>query len=290
MYQKLLGAFRREPLALVALGLSLGGGTAIAATTLPRNSVSGPTVRNGSLSSADIRDGSLRARDLLGATSQAFLSGGRPGPAGARGTNGANGAPGAPGAPGRTGATGATGAKGDTGAPGVQGAKGDTGPAGPTGPRGDTGPTEFGVTTLFIQGQPGLAIYSADIPDDGANGINSSGTAPVPCGPGATFELRARINTSETDGGEGGAALTVQSATGQLLAAGITESNPQFPGRRVIPIPGSPKNTSGPGAGDRVLVTATIPQDASTPGNRCVVAGSASFFDGDDTGEADSDD
>jgi Collagen triple helix repeat (20 copies) len=92
---------RQHHLALLALFIVLGGGSAYAAATLvPRNSVGSPQVINGSLQTKDL---SRKAR--------AALKGNR----GPRGFAGAQGARGATGAQGAQGAKGATGAQGPAG-------------------------------------------------------------------------------------------------------------------------------------------------------------------------------
>jgi hypothetical protein len=95
--------------ATLALILTLGGGTAYAATKLSANSVGSSQLKRNSVSSAKVKDGSLLAKD--------FKVGQLP-----RGAAGVAGPAGPAGAPGPSGAAGA---KGDSGA------KGETGPAGP---------------------------------------------------------------------------------------------------------------------------------------------------------------
>jgi hypothetical protein len=80
--------------ATIALFIALGG-TAWAATALPRNSVGTNQIRNGAIRSADIRDRALQVRDIS-RRARAALRGARgpagpPGPAGGAGPGGAAG-------------------------------------------------------------------------------------------------------------------------------------------------------------------------------------------------------
>jgi hypothetical protein len=150
MLEKLARYLRRHHLALVALFIALGGGTAYAATTLvPKNSVGSSQVINGSLQTVDL---SSRAVSALK---------GKAGPQGAAGAQGAAGSAGPQGPKGDTGAAGAQGLKGDTGAAGTQGPKGDAGAAGAAGPKGDTGAT----------GTAGAAGATGPKGDTGATGL-----------------------------------------------------------------------------------------------------------------------
>lgn len=92
--------------AYVALGFSVGGGTAIAAGALAPNTVGSPQIRNGSVQLRDLSPGTIDA-----------LRGQR-GEQGDRGERGDRGA------------------QGDRGDRGPQGERGAVGPQGPQGPRG----------------------------------------------------------------------------------------------------------------------------------------------------------
>ena len=101
-------------MATVAFALALGG-SAYAATALPRNSVGTAQLKAGAVNSAKVKDGSLRAADFLGGR----LPTGATGPRGAAGPVGPSGPGGPAGASGPPGATGATGEQGPAGAPGT---------------------------------------------------------------------------------------------------------------------------------------------------------------------------
>ena len=110
-------------IALLALFVALGGGSAVAGSLL-----SGSKIMNHS-----IPQSKLTARAI------ASLSG-RRGPAGPAGPTGLTGATGATGAQGPRGATGAPGAQGPAGPQGDTGPQGPQGNPGPQGPQGNTGP------------------------------------------------------------------------------------------------------------------------------------------------------
>jgi hypothetical protein len=86
------------------------GGSAYAATQLPKNSVGARQIKNGAISGAKIKKGSIEAIKLT-ALAQSTLQGAK-GPKGAKGATGAKGAKGDTGARGPTGLTGATGSSG----------------------------------------------------------------------------------------------------------------------------------------------------------------------------------
>lgn len=119
-------------IALLALFVAFGGGTAIASKV-----ISGSAIANHSI-----------AERKLTAAAIAHLHGhqGPPGPAGASGPKGDTGATGAQGLAGQNGAIGppgpqgAQGPQGDTGSQGPQGDAGPQGDMGPQGPKGATGP------------------------------------------------------------------------------------------------------------------------------------------------------
>jgi hypothetical protein len=94
---KIVGHARSHGIAYLALFAALGGGTALAATKIPKNSVGTKQLKANAVVSSRVKNGSLLSRD--------FKRGQLP-----------------------------AGPRGATGAPGPQGAKGDTGPQGPPGP------------------------------------------------------------------------------------------------------------------------------------------------------------
>jgi len=117
MIERYVGYVRRHHIALAALVIALGGGSAYAAATLaPKNSVGSAQVINGSLQTVDLSPRAVAA--LKGKRGPEGLAGpaGPAGPAGAKGN------------------TGAQGPSGPVGATGPQGPKGDPGAQGPPGP------------------------------------------------------------------------------------------------------------------------------------------------------------
>jgi hypothetical protein len=117
--RRIAGGARQNAIALVALALAIGGGSAYAAITIPPHSVGTAQLKPGAVVSSRVKDGSLLARD--------FASGQLPsGPAGS---------------PGAVGPKGPTGPKGDKGDPGPAGERGPQGPPGVTGSTGPAGPT-----------------------------------------------------------------------------------------------------------------------------------------------------
>lgn len=139
----------------LALFLVLSG-TAWAATTLKRDSVTSASIRDRSVTGSDVKNGTLTARDLaagavtsreaaklsakdLSPAVAALLAGGASGTSGAAGATGPAGSSGANGPSGTAGPGGATGATGSSGAPGASGAKGLLGAAGAIGPIGPAG-------------------------------------------------------------------------------------------------------------------------------------------------------
>lgn len=201
-------------------------------------------VKNDSLRSADVRDRSLRAKDLAPRAKE-NLQGQR----------------------------------------GPEGPRGPVGPQGPTGEDGeDVGPTEFGVARLYRDGTELNASWSGDVPDDGNNAAQASGTTVSACEAGDTFSLEAVYRSDEEDGGEAGAGLVVTSQTGVLLAADQTAESTEFPGRFVVDVPAVPKTSGEPSGGDDTeLVSVTIPSGVPA-GTQCVISGTGQFFDFDDTG------
>lgn len=61
---RLVDSLRRQPLGALALALVLTGGTAYAATQLPKDSVASKQIKNGSIKSTDIKDKSVTGTDL----------------------------------------------------------------------------------------------------------------------------------------------------------------------------------------------------------------------------------
>jgi len=134
MIERLVRYARRNHLALVALFVALGSGSAYAAANLvPKNSVGSAQVINGSLQTGDL---SSRAVSALK---------GKAGPQGPSGAQGAAGPQGSAGATGSAGPAGAQGPKGDAGAQGAPGAAGAPGQKGDTGATGPPGPVGAGL-------------------------------------------------------------------------------------------------------------------------------------------------
>src|SRR5262245_38356792 len=121
MVRRCVAYVRRHHVALAALVIALGGGSAYAAVTLaPKNSVGSAQVINGSLQTVDLSQRAVAALK------------------GNRGPQGPAGPAGPAGAAGPAGPAGAAGAKGDTGAAGAQGASGPVGATGTQGLKGET--------------------------------------------------------------------------------------------------------------------------------------------------------
>jgi hypothetical protein len=111
---------RRNAIAYLALWLTLGGGSAYAATQLAPNSVGTMQLKPDAVVSSRVKDHSLLARD--------FKEGQLPSVA--QGVTGPRGGAGAQGATGPAGPVGAQGAEGPAGRPGTPGEVGPRGPAG----------------------------------------------------------------------------------------------------------------------------------------------------------------
>jgi hypothetical protein len=94
--------------ATLCLFLLLGGGAAVAANQLGKNSVGNRQLKRGAVTSSKVRNHSLQALDFRAGQLPAGPTGAA-GPQGPRGAKGAAGAKGATGSKGDTGATGATG-------------------------------------------------------------------------------------------------------------------------------------------------------------------------------------
>jgi hypothetical protein len=120
----------------LCLLLLVGGGTAWAATTLPKNSVGSKQIKKGAVTA-----------EKLSESAKSAMAGPR-GAEGARGPEGPRGADGQRGERGEKGDTGAQGDRGETGAKGESGPKGEKGDKGEKGEKGETGAA---ATTLFAQ-------------------------------------------------------------------------------------------------------------------------------------------
>lgn len=159
MLDRILTSLRRQPLAIIALFVALGG-TSYAAVNLPRNSVDSKQIARNAVNSAKVKNGSLKAKD--------FKKGQLP-----------------------------QGQKGDTGAQGPQGDQGPQGPQGEVGPAGaDGGPGEVpaarlrfgtGVTQEVADGGglTGLAFPTTQYNDDdlfttGTEGTSGATTLEIP--------------------------------------------------------------------------------------------------------------
>ncbi len=112
-------------MALLALFVALGSGTAVAGSLISGRNIKNHSVPEGKLT----RQAIAKLRGRKGPAGPA----GRTGPQGPKGSSGARGAQGAKGATGPAGQQGPPGATGDSG---PQGAQGPQGPAGPQGPSG----------------------------------------------------------------------------------------------------------------------------------------------------------
>lgn len=258
------------------------GGVAYAAPALigsgkiKNESIRGKDVKDNNLTGADIRDGTITAADLASG-----LAG--PGPTGPAGPTGAAGSNASAGATGATGATGASGATGATGVTGVTGDTGATGATGVTGPGGPLNPTEFGVAKAFAGTTTLGTLWSADVPDDANNAAQASGTIPYVVAPGGrTIEIRGVMRTDENDAagiaGQAGAAVTIRTASGQVVAAGQTAANPTYGGVAVVDLGGVPKSSGAPTQTDTLILTLTIP--GSVPdGTLVTVEGVVQSFD-----------
>ncbi len=151
-----------------------------------------------------------------------------------------------------------------------------------TGPMGQgISPTEFGVARLYINGTANAASWTGDVPDDGNNPAQTSGTTVVPCAGGDVFSVQAAFRTDEADGGQAGGGLVVTAANGTLLGADQTPANGQYGGVRVVNVGPSSKTSNEPiGNDDPVIASVTIPSGVS---GQCIVNGTAEFFDFDDS-------
>ncbi|MFN8151883.1 MAG: hypothetical protein U0R24_12265 [Solirubrobacterales bacterium] len=89
MLKKILSHARRQPIAIVALFVALGG-TSYAAATLPKDSVDSKQIQKGAVKSPEVADGSLKAKDFKAGS----LPQGEQGPQGIQGIQGPPGADG----------------------------------------------------------------------------------------------------------------------------------------------------------------------------------------------------
>ncbi len=128
MARSLLHALRHNAIALLALFVALGG-TAFAATQLPKNSVGAKQLKANAVSSGKIKDGAITAKDVKkGSLTGAVFAGG------------------------------AAGLKGDPGGPGPQGAQGPQGPQGLQGAAGSARAYAF-VNPGACPGSPGICAF-----------------------------------------------------------------------------------------------------------------------------------
>lgn len=144
--------FIPSPATAIALGALAfaGGGTAVAASVLPRDSVGGAQLRNGAVAGRDlrdgavtgakVRDGSLTVRDFRRGELARALGIGRGGGTGGPGAGG-TGADTPPGLPDLSGLPGLSGLPALPGPPGPSGPPGPAGDPGPQGPPGPAGPS-----------------------------------------------------------------------------------------------------------------------------------------------------
>ena len=149
--------------------------------------------------------------------------------------------------------------------------------------------TEFGVAAVFHEGVKLGTVWTSDVPDDGNNAAQGSGTVVSECTGGDTITVRGVMRSSETDGGQGGAGIIVTLGDGTLIGGATTADNPDYDGVNVVDVPAVPKTSGEPvDADDGVeIVTFTVPGGVpdDTP---CVIEGTAQFFDfGDSPGGTD---
>jgi hypothetical protein len=210
MAHRVLGVLRRQPIALLALFVALGGSSLAAVNAAKPGS-------GGVIVGCVAKDGKLRvvasASRCSGKESAiSFNREGKPGRDGADGLDGAVGAAGERGAPGPAGERGATGpagrdgvdgATGPAGPPGpttgIPGPAGPTGPTGPTGPAGPAGPTgQTGATGAA--GAAGQSVTAAaesagaNCPAGGVKYTSASGTNYVCNGsPDSATTIRGKL-------------------------------------------------------------------------------------------------
>jgi Collagen triple helix repeat (20 copies) len=137
-----------------ALFVALGTGGAVAATSIPDNSVGHAQLKSNSVWHANLGAGVVQANNIAKGVLTQGPKGdtGNPGPIGPQGPAGPKGDTGNPGPQGPTGSQGPIGPKGDTGLAGPQG------PVGPAGPPGTAGSEP--VQPLHFAGQNNTAATS----------------------------------------------------------------------------------------------------------------------------------
>jgi hypothetical protein len=118
-------------IALVALGISVGGTAYASGVLVPAGSVGSIQIKRSAVTQPKLAANAITARAVKPRT--LLRADFKPGqlPSGTRGPAGAAGLPGAAGPPGAAGLAGPTGATGPTGPQGAPGDKGDPGPQGP---------------------------------------------------------------------------------------------------------------------------------------------------------------
>jgi hypothetical protein len=182
--------------------------------------------------------------------------------------------------------TGRQGRKGDKGDPG------ERGPAGPPGQDATVNPTEFGVAKVF-QGSTSVGtLWTPDVPDDGNNAAQASGSIVITdAQPNQVITVRGAFRSDESDGtgaddpaGEMGADIIATAIDGTLLAANVTDVNPDFTNTHTVTIDTKSSKTSGdPTTTSPELVSITLP--GTLPADSTVILqGTMQAFDfGDDT-------
>jgi Collagen triple helix repeat (20 copies) len=155
--------------ATLCLFLVIGGGAAVAATRLPKNSVGRGQIKRGAVTPGKLsKAAKARLRGPAGPQGESGLAGaqGPAGPSGAPGPTGSGGEKGATGERGEPGQQGTPGARGAQGDPGEKGEKGETGAAGEKGPPGPVAvyAAEENSTMTFTPGNGKLTVAEATFP------------------------------------------------------------------------------------------------------------------------------
>jgi hypothetical protein len=141
----------------------LGGGAAVAAEQLGRNTVGTPQLKKNAVTSAKVKDGSLKAQDF---EKEFRAPVGVPGPAGVRGERGPEGA------------QGQEGRRGPEGPAGLEGPQGLAGPEGPRGPSNgyqasgtfeELEPVEFANEVVNLAVPPGSYFAIATVEAETTN-------------------------------------------------------------------------------------------------------------------------
>jgi hypothetical protein len=212
----------------ICLFLILGGGAAVAATRLPKDSVGKEQIKKGAVTPAKL---STKAKaGLLG-------PGGAQGPAGPQGPTGSEGPAGATGlagGPGEKGATGETGAKGEPGPRGATGASGPVGAAGAKGEGGPTGPTgERGE-----KGERGETGERGEKGERGETGERGEKGETGPAGPVAVYsaEQNATMTFVPGAGKKTVAELTFPAGSYVIQAAQTVSAGEQLSGHLICEI------------------------------------------------------